>query len=158
MHVQNETEAPAEPQEPTGPDELDLIAAEAEGLTSSATTQHQEQAAQREAAQQSQTEQELKAALEMVRMMAGPAFAWWPEFGECWSDKQLTAISAAGADVMQRHGWTMGEALSKYGPYLALAGATLPPSLATYQAIKARQEEAERQAARERRPMAGPMQ
>jgi hypothetical protein len=43
---------------------------------------------------------------------------------------------------MDKHGWTMGEMLTAYGPYIALIGATLPPSLVTYQAIKARKEAA----------------
>ncbi|MDN3923339.1 hypothetical protein, partial [Roseateles violae] len=45
----------------------------------------------------------------------------------------------AGAAVMHKHGWTMGELMSSWGPYIALVGAVVPPSLVTYQAIKQRQ-------------------
>lgn len=96
------------------------------------------------------TAAELLGALQMARMMVAPMFQWWPAFGDTWSDAQLQGIAEGGALVMQRHGWTMGGVMGEFGPYLALAGATLPPSFVTYQAIKAHKEAQER-AARERR-------
>jgi hypothetical protein len=37
---------------------------------------------------------------------------------------------------MVRHGWSMGDLFDRFGPYLALGMATVPPSLVTWQAIK----------------------
>lgn len=110
----------------------------------------QAQAAQSAAVVES-TAAELQSALELVRMMAGPLMQWWPEFGTVWNDRTLAEISAGGAAVMERHGWTVGDAFSKFGPYIALAGATLPPALVTYQAIKVHQAEQRRQQQPQRR-------
>jgi len=90
------------------------------------------------------TADELRQALVMVRMIVAPGFAWWEGFETTWSDSQLTNIAGAGAAVMQRHGVTMGELLSTWGPYIALVGATLPPAVATYTAIKHRPKEGAR--------------
>jgi len=91
------------------------------------------------------TADELLSALTMARMIVSPGFGWWPEFGQVWGDGTLRGIADAGAEVMQRHGVTMGEMWSQWGPYIALAGATLPPSLVTYQAITERKAERERE-------------
>lgn len=48
----------------------------------------------------------------------------------------MQAIAEPGAEIMRRNGWTMADAFSKYGPYLALAGALLPPVMVTVQAYK----------------------
>lgn len=87
----------------------------------------------------SNTAAELEGVLQMVRMLAAPACAWWPEFGQVWNDGQLRAIADAGAQVMDKHGWTVGETMSKWGPYVALIGATLPPAAVTWQAVKLKQ-------------------
>lgn len=82
---------------------------------------------------------ELLGALTMARMLVQPMFDWWPRFPEVWSDSTLTGISQAGAQVMARHGWTMGDLLGQWGPYIALAGATAPPCWVTWKAIQAQQ-------------------
>lgn len=92
------------------------------------------------------TAAELLGALEMARLMISPGMAWWPAYGEVWNDRTLRGIADSGADVMQRHGWSMGDLLSQWGPYIGLIGATLPPSLVTWQAVKDRREQAEREA------------
>lgn len=79
---------------------------------------------------------ELLSTLQMVRMMAAPVCTWWPEFGTVWSDQAIAQIAASGGAIMDKHGWTMGETMSTYGPYIALIGATLPPAAATYLAIQ----------------------
>lgn len=99
------------------------------------------------------TAAELLGALEMARMMVAPMFAWWPEFAATWSDAQLEKIAEGGAAVMQRHGWTLGGLFSEFGPYIALAGATLPPAFVTYQAMQARREN---EARAPQRPAAAP--
>lgn len=111
------------------------------------------EAAQAEGAQLAQTAEELSQALGMARLMVRPMFGWWQGFDATWSDRTLQGIAAGGAAVMVKHGWTMGELFAEWGPYIALAGATLPPSLVTYGAIKQRKLEmiaAQRQAATRR--------
>lgn len=92
------------------------------------------------------TAAELLGALQLARAMVTPLFTWWPDFGQVWGDGQLQGIADAGGQVMDRHGWTMGGAMSEYGPYIALLGATAGPGLATYQAIKAHREDEARKA------------
>lgn len=133
------TENPQGPEE-AGPDLSHLLAeADAiEGAQVAAQAQAEAQAAQSTI---EANREGLRDALGMARMIAAPAFGWWDDFGQCWSDRQLDAISEAGAQVMQRHGVTMGELMSQWGPYIALIGATVPPGLATYTAVKARKAE-----------------
>lgn len=80
---------------------------------------------------------ELLGALTMARLLVAPMFEWWPKFGDTWSDGTLQGISTAGAQVMERHGWSLGDLMSSWGPYIALALATAPPTMVTLQAIKA---------------------
>ena len=85
------------------------------------------------------TADELGEALNLLRAVARPLFSDWPDYGrEVWTDKQLTAISAAGGAIMDRHGWTMGELFAEWGPYIALIGATAPPALMTWQHLRSR--------------------
>lgn len=143
MNTDETTDDGAQAPEGAGPDLSHLIA-EAEGIEGQ---QEAAQAAQQQAAEAGQLEsstQALREALGMARMIAKPALAWWEDYEACWSDKQLDAISAAGAAVMLRHGVTMGELFEQYGPYIALLGATVPPGLATYSAVKARKAELSR--------------
>ncbi len=130
-----------------GPDLAHLIS-EAEAIEGQQDQQAAQQAAAAVADLTAANRQALRDALGMARMIAAPAMAWWPDFGSCWSDRQLDAISDAGAAVMARHDLTFGELAAQYGPYIALAGATLPPGLATYAAIKARRAEVSRPAPR----------
>ena len=127
---------------------LDAVLAEAEALESGAAAKVEQAQEAQAASEQEQARAELREALGMLRMMAAPAMDWWPMFAKVWSDQQLDAISAAGAAVMMRHGWTMGELMGQWGPYLALVGAVLPPSLVTYQAIRQHREEQQRQVTR----------
>lgn len=85
---------------------------------------------------------ELFGALLMARLVVAPMFVWWDEFEAVWTDKALQGIADGGAQVMERHGWTMDGAWTQFGPYIALAGATLPPALVTYRAIQARKAQA----------------
>lgn len=83
---------------------------------------------------------ELRQALDLARALAAPSFAWWPDFERVWSDAALDRIAQAGAAVMELHGWTVGDMLGRWGPYLALVGATAPPALATWAAIRAQRD------------------
>jgi len=84
------------------------------------------------------TEADLLAALRMAQAVARGG-CWWldeKQFDALWGEATLRSIAGPGAEIMRRHGWTMGDMLSKYGPYLALGGAIVPPALATIAAYK----------------------
>ena len=128
---------------------FDHLHAEAAALEGGPPIAGSAEAAQAAGAQLDVTARELAEALNMARLMLRPMFGWWPHFDATWSDRTLGGIAAGGAAVMQKHGWTMGELFAEWGPYIALAGATLPPTLVTYGAIKQRKLEfaaAQRQA------------
>lgn len=138
----DETQDTGQAEEGASP-ELLALQAEVSALEDSAQA---EQKQQQEAQQQTQiqaNEAAILGALQMARMVAAPAFKWWPDFAACWSDSQLEQVANAGAQVMARHDITMGELMSEWGPYIALGVATIPPGLATYTAIKARRAELE---------------
>lgn len=76
---------------------------------------------------------EIAATLTIVRTMLCPLLP--PPKGDqiaaIWSDAVIEQAAAAGAAVMDLHGWSMGETMGKYGPYIALIAAVGPPALAT---------------------------
>lgn len=118
-----------------------------------ASDQAQAQAEQQIALQQiNEARIQLRAALGMAKIAARPKFRWWSDFDACWSDDQLDAIADAGAQIMQMHGLSMGELMSRWGPYLALIMAAGVPALATYAAIQERRE----QLAKPRPPVMAP--
>lgn len=125
--------------------DFSALEAQANALETQGQEDRQAQAAEEAAQAIGSATEELFSALEMLRMMAAPLMEWWPKFGETWNDRTLRGIAAGGAAVMQRHGWTMGEAWGQFGPYIALIGATLPPSLVTWAAIQERREQQRRQ-------------
>ena len=76
--------------------------------------------------------------LAMMATVAGPGM-WWltPEqFDKLWGKSVQKAIAESGAEIMRRHGLSMGGLMSQYGPYIALAGALGPSALATVSAYK----------------------
>lgn len=128
----------------TEPDALDLL--EAQALAMEASTTNPAQALEQQQAEQAQAEimsmgQELAATLEVVREMITEA-ADEPQLRDIWSDQRLTAIGAAGAMVMQRHGFTLAGFMGTWGPYIALVGSLLPPGLATFKLVQLRKAEA----------------
>jgi hypothetical protein len=84
--------------------------------------------------------EELLSALVMARLVVSPMFAWWPDFERVWADATLRGISQAGAQVMERHGWTMGQLMGQWGPYIGLIAAAAPPAFVTYKAIQQQRE------------------
>lgn len=82
---------------------------------------------------------DLSDALDMAAGLAKPAL-WFlddQKFELLWGEKVRKQIAAAGAEIMRRHGLNMGDLFSKYGPYIALAGALGPSAIATVAAYKA---------------------
>jgi len=108
------------------------------------------------AAQVADTAAELLQALQMARLLVAPMFRWMPDFHQVWADSTLHGISTAGAAVMQRHGWTLGEFWEKWGPYVALAMSTAPPCFVTYGAIKAETARRKAEAAKPAAPQPSP--
>lgn len=138
------TEGPAATTE-AAPAGFEDLATEAASLEGGPPIPGTPEAAASEADALKATAAELLQALVMARMLCGPMFAWWPDFGRVWSEQTLQGIANGGAAVMLRHGWTMGEFFEKWGPYIALAMATAPPCAVTYQAIKAHRHQLQQQ-------------
>lgn len=83
-------------------------------------------------------EDDLLSALKMAQAVARGG-VWWltpDEFERLWGDQTLRGIAGPGAEIMRRHGWDVAGLMSRYGPYIALAGAIAPPAIATGQAYK----------------------
>lgn len=139
-----------EPDDNTPPDDgLGDLAEQAQAFEGAGQTEAAARAASAAADTVAATAAELCEALKVVRAMGAAPMAWWDQYMVVWSDKAMEAIAEAAAVVMQRHGWTMADAWSKLGPYIALIAATVPPSLVTWQAVKQRQAQI---AAAQRRP------
>lgn len=140
--VQDVTAKPA-PGAPAPVDGLDDLARQAEGLEKQATQAGQAQA-EKQAKQETDTlAHDLADALGMAAAVGGPMI-WWltPEqFEQLWGDKVRKNIADAGAEIMRRHGLSMGDVMSKYGPYIGLAGALGPSVIATAVALKRKRQE-----------------
>lgn len=132
---------------PAGPVPGDFahLAAEASTLEGGPPLPGTPEAEASEAQALQQTAEELRQALEAARMLVSPLFAWWPEFGRVWGDGTLQGIATNGAAVMQRHGLSMGEVWAKWGPYIGLGMATVPPCVVTYAAVKQRAQQIQQQ-------------
>jgi len=87
---------------------------------------------------------DLSDTLAMMAAVAEPEM-WWldaAQFEKCWGKKVQASIATSGAEIMRRHGLSMGGVMNQYGPYIALAMVLGPSALATvrtYKAAKARQ-------------------
>lgn len=69
---------------------------------------------------------ELRALLGLGVMMAAPALPFIPQ---CYTPQVLDNIAQAGAAVMVKHGWTLGDVMT---PEVTLAAVTLPPTIQAY--------------------------
>ena len=117
---------------------LDALAAEAAGVENQGVREAEKQAQKQEKQEVDTLADDLAGALNMAAMMAQPAI-WWlsrEQFDGLWGKSVQRAIAESGAEIMRRHGLTMGDMMSKYGPYVALAGALGPSALATVAAFK----------------------
>jgi len=117
---------------------LDALSAEAAGIENQGVREAEKQAEKQEKQEVDTLAADLAGALKMAATVAQPAI-WWltPEqFAGLWGDSVQRAVAESGAEIMRRHGLTMGDMLSKYGPYIALAGALGPSTLATVAAFK----------------------
>lgn len=83
-------------------------------------------------------QKDLADTLAIVATMVQPAL-WWlssEQFAALWGKQVQANIAAPGAEIMRRHGLGMGDLMTKYGPYVALAGALGPSAMATVHAFK----------------------
>jgi hypothetical protein len=101
----------------------------------------QEQAAQ-EAQVNAETEKsELIGVLTITAALFTPMF---PSLEKIYTPQTIQSIAAASVPVMQKHGWSAGSLLGKYGEEFALLAVCAPVAFATYKGVKADIEEAER--------------
>lgn len=117
---------------------LDDLLREAVEADSAGDTERQE-AEQRNQQRETDTiEADLRDTLSMLATVAQPGM-WWltePEFERLWGPKVQAGIASSGAEIMRRHGLSLGGLMSQYGPYIALGGALGPSALATVNAYK----------------------
>jgi len=82
-------------------------------------------------------ESELLVTLQAIRAMAFPMLAMVTDeqrmhaLGQVWNDGVLAQSAAAGAAVMEKHGWSMGSVMGQYGCYVMLVAALAPPVVMT---------------------------
>ncbi|MES2249220.1 MAG: hypothetical protein V4645_18210 [Pseudomonadota bacterium] len=128
------------------PERLADIAREADMLdTSPEREQHAGQVA--ESAQVvANNESELLVTLQAIRAMAFPMLAMVVDegrmsaLGQVWNDGVLGASAAAGAAVLEKHGWSMGSLMGDYGCYVMLVAALAPPVVMTKKILEAPKE------------------
>jgi hypothetical protein len=70
-----------------------------------------------------------------------------PELAGVYTEEKCYQWGVGMAAVSEKYGWDAGEVIGRFGPEIALAVASVPLVVPTYQAIKARREEKEREKA-----------
>lgn len=117
---------------------LDSLMREAEAGEQAEQGERQAQADKEDRREADTLADDLADTLAMLATVAGPGM-WWltpEEFEKLWGKKVQAGIAASGAEIMRRHGLSMGGLMTQYGPYIALAGALGPSALATVNAYK----------------------
>lgn len=127
-----DTEKPADP--------LEALQAQADAMEQAQAHADAQPTAQ-EVHEAKTAQADLLDTLRMLRGIAGPACHWMTEerFAKTWNDARLSDIAAAGAAIMERHGWTVTALFGTYGPYIALIAAMGAPTLETIRAYKENQ-------------------
>ena len=91
--------------------------------------------------------------MELLDVIAVPAkaLAWFlqpDQFEQLWGRATRQAMAEPLAAIARRHGWSLSNTISEYGPYLALALAVGPPAMTTAKVYKqAKQWQSEQAAA-----------
>lgn len=75
-----------------------------------------------------------------------------PEMAGVYTEQACYQWGVGMAAVSDKYGWDAGEVIGRFGPEIALVVASVPLVVPTYQAIKARREAAEKDAANKRPP------
>ncbi|MCX7289726.1 hypothetical protein [Janthinobacterium sp.] len=68
-----------------------------------------------------------------------------PELAGVYNEQACYQWGVGMAAVSEKYGWDAGEVIGRFGPEIALAVASVPLVVPTYQAIKARREAKERE-------------
>lgn len=141
VNIVKKTEPAPAPQS-DGVEPLAALAAEAAALEATPTEAAQvaqQQQLQQQQATTSNNVAELEQTLTIVRAMVFPVLPdhQREQLVKVWTDTVIKQASEAGAAVMALHGWSMGDVMGKYAPYIALAAALAPPALATVRIMKA---------------------
>lgn len=136
--VQKNNEDVQDVQEKTSAAGLDDLAEQADANEASGQAESVQAAAKTEDKKTQSLASEVEDALDMAAPFA-EAGMWWlsPEqFAALWGKPSRKKIAAAAAAVMIKHGWELGAVLEKYAPYIALAMAVGPSTVATVQVYK----------------------
>ncbi|WP_341921875.1 hypothetical protein [Polaromonas sp. YR568] len=83
-------------------------------------------------------EDEVMELLDVV-VVPAKALAWFLEphqFEQLWGRATRKAMAEPLAAIARRHGWSLKNTMSEYGPYLALALAVGPPAMTTAKVYK----------------------
>jgi hypothetical protein len=82
--------------------------------------------------------EDLTSALDMAAAAAQPAMWWLSEeqFTQLWGKPVRKGIAEPGAEIMRRHGLTLGGIMGQYGPYIGLVAALAPSVAATVSVYK----------------------
>lgn len=119
------------------PEKLSDIAREADMLDTSPDREAQAGQVAETAQAVANNESELLVTLQAIRAMAFPMLAMVTDeqrmnaLGNVWNDGVLGASAAAGAAVLEKHGWSMGSLMGDYGCYVMLVAALAPPVVMT---------------------------
>ena len=81
-----------------------------------------------------------------IPFMLGKVLAMaMPELANAYNEQACYQWGVGMAAVSEKYGWDAGEVIGRFGPEIALAVASVPLVVPTYQAIKARREAKERE-------------
>lgn len=126
---------------------LEGLEKQAAGNEQQGQAEAQQQQAKQEKMQTDTIEHDLCNSIGMAAGAIGP-FVWWltPEqFEQLWGDRVQKEVAKHGAEIMRRHGLSMGDVMNKYGPYIALGGTLAPSLMVTVKLLKVKRLQIEQQ-------------
>lgn len=94
--------------------------------------------------------------LSMAVQVLAPMF---PSLRQVYTPDTISAVAGAAVPLANKHGWNIGGLLGDYAEELAFAAVAIPLGMATYQAVLADLERAQKakEPAKEEEPPAPPM-
>lgn len=146
------TDVTAKPASGAAPEKLSDIAREADLLDTSPDREQQAGQVAETAQAVANNESELLVTLQAIRAMAFPMLAMVTDeqrmnaLANVWNDGVLGASAAAGAAVLEKHGWSMGSLMGDYGCYVMLVAALAPPIVMTKKILETPKKEAKQPA------------
>ena len=73
----------------------------------------------------------------VLTLMVGFVSPMFPTLQRVYTPNNIKALATTAIPVMQKHGWSLSGAMSKWGAELALAAVAIPLGIQTYQAVNA---------------------